>query len=260
MIARAPLNYSASADGYAEFWSPVILPPGRRLLGALPWDRTSRILDVGTGTGALIPDMVRLAPRARIVGIDPSLGMLAHATGTRVSPVAMDAMALGVRPGTFDVAVLVFVLFHVPDPPVALVEARHALRRPGSIGLTTWAEEPATPAIRVWDQELDASGAWDPRPQSTQEALMNSPEKVRDLLGAAGFTPGRVWLERVEYQWTVPRFMGLRTHFGNTKRKLETLDLATRRACLERIEARVLRLGSADLLCRDTAVCATAAA
>jgi precorrin-6B methylase 2 len=55
----------------AEFWSPVIRPPGRRLLDALPWDRMSRILDVGTGTGALIPDMVRLAPRARIVGIDP---------------------------------------------------------------------------------------------------------------------------------------------------------------------------------------------
>ena len=28
MIARAATNYSASADGYAEFWSPVILSAG----------------------------------------------------------------------------------------------------------------------------------------------------------------------------------------------------------------------------------------
>jgi SAM-dependent methyltransferase len=78
MITRAPMNYTASADGYAEFWSPVIRPLGRRLLEALPWDRASRILDVGTGTGALIPDMLHLAPTARIVGIDPSFGMLAR--------------------------------------------------------------------------------------------------------------------------------------------------------------------------------------
>ena len=99
MITRAPMNYSASADGHAEFWSPVIRPLGRRLLEALPWDRAGRILDVGTGTGALIPDMVHLAPAARIVGIDPSLGMLDRATGVWALPVAMDAMALGVRAG-----------------------------------------------------------------------------------------------------------------------------------------------------------------
>ncbi len=71
MIARAPLHYSGSADGYAEYWSPVIRPLARRLLDALPWDRAGRILDVGTGTGALIPDILGLAPTARVVGIDP---------------------------------------------------------------------------------------------------------------------------------------------------------------------------------------------
>jgi SAM-dependent methyltransferase len=259
-IARAAANYSTSADGYAEFWSPVIRPVGRRLLDALPWDRARWILDVGTGTGALIPDLLQRAPSARVVGIDPSLGMLDRARRVRMPLAAMDAMALGLRAGTFDVAVLAFVLFHVPDPPAALSEVRRALRHPGSIGLTTWAEEPATPAIRIWDEELDTDGAWDPSPHSTQATLMDSPEKVRDLLDAAGFAPGGVWLERVEYQWSVPRFMGLRTGFGTTKRRLETLDPATRQACLDRIAARLARLGTADFVCRGTAVCATAAA
>jgi SAM-dependent methyltransferase len=260
LIAHTPMNYSATADGYAEYWSPVIRLPGRRLLEALPWDRVSRVLDVGTGTGALIPEILNLAPPARVIGIDPSFGMLARARGAGVPLVAMDAMALGVRTGTFDVAVLAFVLFHVPDPPAALAEVRRALRHRGSVGMTTWAEEPATPASQIWDDELGAAGAWDPRPQATQDALMNAPEKVRELLDAAGFTPGRVWIERVEHQWSAPRFMGLRTRFGATKRKLETLDARTREACLDKIEARVSRLGSRDLVCRGAAICATAAA
>jgi len=260
MIARVAMNYSASADGYAEFWSPVIRPPGRRLLEALPWDRASRILDVGTGTGALIPDILSLAPTARVIGIDRSFGMLARATGAGVPLVTMDAMALGVRAGTFDIAVLVFVLFHVPDPLAALAEVRCALRRRGTVGMTTWAEEPTTPANEIWDDELGGLGAWDPSPQPRQDEPTNSPEKVGGLLGAAGFTPGRVWTERVEYQWSVPRFMGLRTRFGATRRKLETLDPPTRRAFLDRIEARMSRLSSKDLLCRGTAICAIAAA
>jgi SAM-dependent methyltransferase len=186
--------------------------------------------------------------------------MLARATGVGAPLAAMDAMALGVRARTFDIAVLAFVLFHVPDPAAALAEVRCVLRGSGTVGMTTWAEDPATPASQIWDEELGEGGAWDPHPHATHDQLVNSPEKVRGLLASAGFSPGRVWIERVEYQWSVPRFMGLRTGFGATKRKLETLDPRVRQTVLDRIEARVSRLGSADLLCRGAAVCATAVA
>jgi hypothetical protein len=172
----------------------------------------------------------------------------------------MDAMALGIRAGTFDVAVLAFVLFHVPDPLAGLAEVRCVLRRGGTVGLTTWAEEPATPATQIWDEELDRGGAIDPSPQPRRDELVDSPEKVRRLLETSGFVQGRVWTERVEYQWTLQRFAGLRTGMGVTKRRLETLAPEMRRACLDRIEARMSRLSSSDLLGRGTAICATAAA
>jgi SAM-dependent methyltransferase len=259
VTVRTAMNYSASADGYAEFWSPVILPPGRRMLEALPWDGARRILDIGTGTGALIPEIHRLAPIASVIGIDPSLGMLARARGVHAPLAAMDAMALGIRAGAFDVAVLAFVLFHVPDPRAGLAEVRRVLRRGGTVGMTTWAEEPATPATQIWDEELDRVGAVDPSPQPRRDELVDSPAKVRHLLDASGFVLGRVWTERVEYQWTLPGFAGLRTGMGVTKRRLETLAPGTRRACLDRIEARMSRLSSLDLRCRGTAICATAA-
>jgi SAM-dependent methyltransferase len=260
MTARVALNYSASADGYAESWSPVIRPAGRRLLAALPWGGATRILDVGTGTGALIPDILSRAPAARVVGLDPSLGMLAHATATQVPLVAMNAMALGVRPGTFDIVVLAFVLFHVADPAAALTEVRRVLRRGGTVGIATWAEEPATPATQIWDEELTRSAAWDPRLLEANHEAMNSPDKVRQLLDRTGYTPNQIWVEGVEHRWSVPRFIGFRMHSGVTKRKLETLDPPMRQACLDRIGQRMAGLSSEDLLCRGTAICATAGA
>ena len=158
---RPARKYTGAAAGYAELWSPLIRPVGRRLLEALPWNGARGVLDVGTGTGALIPDICRLAPAARTIAVDCSFGMLALATGAGASLAMMDAMQLGLRTGAFDVAVMTFVLFHMPEPIAALAEVRRV----------------------VW-------GAWDPSPMPPRRhELMNTPEKVTGLLTAAAFVP-----------------------------------------------------------------------
>jgi hypothetical protein len=53
--------------------------------------------------------------------------------------------------------------------------------------------------------------------------------------------------------------MALHTRFGETKRKLETLDPDERETLLDRIRARMARLGPADFLYRGSAICAVAA-
>jgi SAM-dependent methyltransferase len=257
-VERLAANYSATADGYAEFWTPVIRPVEDRLLAALPWSGARRCLDVGTGPGTLLPAIQALAPTAAVVGVDRSFGMLVRAARARPRVAVMDAMGLGLRTDTFDVAVMAFVLFHLPDPDAALAEVRRVLRPGGAFALSTWGHDPVPRAGEIWNTELDAWGAWDPSPQTRRDGTTNTPDKVGSLLAAAGLVPERVWVEPIEHQWELDRFIGLRTAFGMTKRKLETLEPGKRRAFLDHITGRLRALASTDFLYRAEAVCAVA--
>src|SRR5690349_11303620 len=108
-VALRAALYSALAEEYARLWSPVICPMGERLLRALPLARASRILDVATGVGALVPALRAAAPRALIIGVDRAPGMLGVARAATPIPLAvMDAQRLALRPASFDAAVLAF--------------------------------------------------------------------------------------------------------------------------------------------------------
>lgn len=248
--------YSSHAYAYAACWSPIIRPIGQRLLDALPWNAVTRVLDIGTGTGALLPDIRARAPSALIVGVDRSQGMLALAAEHGVPLVVMDVAELAIRREAIDIAVMAFVLFHLGDPVAALMQASHVLTRAGSIGIVTWAEDPQTRAAEVWDEVLTAHGAIDPTPLSfPSDEMMDSPEKVRALIIGAGLQPVIAWIEPVEHQWNLDRFITLRTTYGTSKRKLQSLDEPTRGRALQRARARVSELKPEDFVYRGAAVC-----
>jgi ubiquinone/menaquinone biosynthesis C-methylase UbiE len=102
--------------------------------------RGRRVLDVGCGTGRLSAALIQRA-HAKVWGVDASPAMLAVAR-KKVEGVAFKqahAESLPFKDGWFERAVLWLVL-HLVDRPVALVEARRVLGADGRVAVVSFDE------------------------------------------------------------------------------------------------------------------------
>jgi len=235
--------YSASADAYARRWAPVIAPMARPMVGALPLSGTPTVLDVGAGTGATLSYVRAAAPASRVVGLDRAEGMLDIAKGSGWRAVAVaDAQKLPARSGSVDVGLLVFVLFHFPDPVEALREMRRTLRPEGRVGIVVWGTDPGVPGASVWTEELDRKeAAPDPRhPSVAQLALMDTPEKLTQLIQASGLTISKLWSETFCHAFKLEDLLKLQTSCGVASRRLPSLSAKRRGKCEARVRERLL--------------------
>jgi SAM-dependent methyltransferase len=186
---------------------------------------------------------------------------IAQARGAR-SVAAMDAQRLGFAPAAFDVAVCVFVLFHLPDPLAGLRGLRRVLRRGGKIGAVTWGDDPGTPGLAIWRETLDAAGAApDPRdPSIMQHSRMDSEAKLDRLLREAGFMEIRAERRRCEHRFTVESLLTVQLHCGLASRRLTSLAADEQARCRARAEQRIRGLSAPELVYRPEVIFAVARA
>jgi len=246
LTARLAERYSSGAEDYLRYWAPVIRPLGERLVAALPLAGSRRVLDVATGVGVLAPAIRAAAPRAAVIGVDRSEGMLRVAQRRNEAALAlMDAQRLGVREASVDAVVLAFCLFRLHDPRRGLEEARRVLRPGGAVGSTTWGQDQSSAAVDVWNRALDAWGA-DPQPDDIidRHADVDTPEKVRRLHEAAGLVEVHAWTERFEQQWTPEQLLAIRATCGRSRQRFESLAPERRGAFLADARARLAALPS----------------
>jgi SAM-dependent methyltransferase len=255
-VADVIAHYDLGAERYEKWWSPVILPAAAGLIPWLELDGRSIVLDVGAGTGALA-SAVRTAAPATVVAVDASAEMLRVAHGQRGIPaVQADAMALPVAAGKADAVVLAYVLFHLPDPVVALKEAARVLRPGGRVATVTWASERIEPAQMVWDEALTDAGV--PQgPLRRVDAGLDSREAVDRLLRAAGLVPERVWSEQLRHQWDHESFWIFVS--GRSAERLGGIDRHHRSVLLARLRTRLRDLRPEDFLWEGQVICAVAA-
>ena len=113
------------------------------LLAMLAITESDRLLDVGTGTGAVLRQLREHGARpARVVGIDPSSEMLSRAeraVGPETELVRAHATALPFVDASFDVATCAYLLHLLERPERAAVlrEIERVLTPGGRLGLVT---------------------------------------------------------------------------------------------------------------------------
>jgi SAM-dependent methyltransferase len=233
----------------------------RVLLDALSDTSAERVLDLGCGTGELLPFLQETFQGSWLLGADLSAGMAAIAgRDTTASVCVMNAQQLALADGSFDLAVLPFMLFHLPDPLAGLRETRRVLRAAGRVGVVTWGDGSDEPWEAICDEELDAHGAApiEAAPSVRRFELMDTPDKLSELLSAAGLAPERVWYGDFVHTWTVQSLLDLLLGLGLPARRLASLTEQRQTACRERIEERLLELTAEQLVERKRLVYAIA--
>jgi ubiquinone/menaquinone biosynthesis C-methylase UbiE len=130
--------YDSIAQNYARVFAPQLAVPAADLVELLRVGEGDLVLDVGTGTGAAAEAAAERTER--VVGVDPSLPMLALAgsAGGRPCYAAAVAIDLPFRDGTFDKVTANFVLSHFTRYETALFDIFRVLRPGGRFGGTAW--------------------------------------------------------------------------------------------------------------------------
>jgi SAM-dependent methyltransferase len=155
-----------------------------------------RIIDVGCGSGASsIAFAQKVAPTGHVFGVDVSAPMLARARQSAPSDlpvdfVLADATVYPFDPASFDLLTSRFGVMFFADPALSFANMRKALKPSGRLAFACWREPRENPFFMAPLQaaykhvpKLPQQGPEDPGPFA-----FASEERVRRILGAAGFT------------------------------------------------------------------------
>jgi SAM-dependent methyltransferase len=123
---RTDANLAARQSIYA--WQRPRLDLPGTVLGLAGLHGEEAVIDVGCGNGAYLAELARREHAGRVLGVDLSVGMLRAARDHTVRLVAGDAAALPLRAAVSDVTLAVHMLYHVPEPAVAVRELRRITR------------------------------------------------------------------------------------------------------------------------------------
>lgn len=139
---RDAASYDSVTQTFDRFTQRFSEPLARELIALARLRPGERVLDIGTGTGVVALAASReVRPTGHVVGVDLSEGMLRTATDRAgaaglldsIEFSQMDAEALDISDGSFDVVLSLFALLHFPNPVKALSEMYRVLRPGGRL-------------------------------------------------------------------------------------------------------------------------------
>ena len=190
---------------------------------------THRFLDIACGTGNQLVADRAIAPNARMVGLDGSLGMLrqARAKSAEIGWVHGDSSALPFASGTFDFASCQYALHHFRDKAGMVREALRVLRTGGRLAIFNMCPHDSLDWLY-----------YDYFPEALTRDLADfwPPEAIVAEMTAAGFADVVVKRDHLRNERSLATFLeGLRRRDRNSQ--LLTLSDAAYEAGLRRLES-----------------------
>ncbi len=164
----------SDAKAYERFmgrWSRMLAPALMDFAGV---PERGRVLDVGSGTGALAFAIAKAKNGCQVTGIDPSKEYVGYARslnsfGSRVSFQEGDAQRLRFPSASFQCSLSLLVFNFIPDPAKALREVARVTRPGGMISAAVWDYTAGMRMLRVF---WDAAQAVDSVAERLDEAHM----------------------------------------------------------------------------------------
>ena len=154
--------------GYERFmgrWSRILAPAHVAFAGVKDGDR---VLDVGTGTGAVASALEAVNKKGEVVGIDPSEGFITYAMKNAKSERSRfevgDAQKLQFKNASFDKTIALLVMNFIPDHNKAISEMRRVTRPQGAVSACVWDYNEGMQMLRFfWDEVVALDPAMEPK-------------------------------------------------------------------------------------------------
>ena len=158
----------AMSAGYERFmgrWSRILAPAHVAFAGVKDGDR---VLDVGTGTGAVASAVEAVNKKGEVVGIDPSEGFISYAKKNAKSDRSRfevgDAQKLKFKDASFDKTIALLVMNFIPDHDKAISEMRRVTRPQGVVSACVWDYNDGMQMLRFfWDEVVALDPAMEPK-------------------------------------------------------------------------------------------------
>ena len=179
-------TFRTTGSAYDRFMGRYSVPLAELFADAAGVAMGQRVLDVGSGPGALTRVLVDRLGAGSVAACDPSPPFVeecaARLPGIDVRLGRVEQLPFD--DGEFDAALAQLVLHFVSDPAAGVGEMRRAVRPGGVIGACVWDFSDGMEMLRhFWN----AAGAVDPdAPTEARTLRFGRPGDIVDLFGAAG--------------------------------------------------------------------------